>query len=349
MNFMKKQMNDEKLTKKEIAKKLGISASTLSFIANNKPGISEKTRQAVTKKIYDLGYDYIFKKETVTLSNICFVVYKRNGIVLGDSPFFLLLMESIEEYSRNNGFKIIISYMDAKEPFDQNVQYLKAMNPVGLIIFATEMLDEDIAKFQSLDIPTVFLDNDASRYQKDSVVINNETGTFLAVEHLVRQGHRKIGYLQSSAYIESFGERERGYLSALHHFGLNLDEKHHFRLSYSEEGSYQEFKQILNTKVDLPTAFLTDDDTIAAGAMKAISDAGLSIPRDLSIVGFSGRPLCEVASPKLTTISVPKNTFGILAVELLAKRIRQAYPNTGDYQKISVGVHLVIRESTRSI
>lgn len=167
------------------------------------------------------------------------------------------------------------------------------------------MLEDDISVFSELNFPYVILDNDFPFKNLDSVAINNTLGTFQAVEHLVSMGHTKIGYLQSCIYINSFGERETGFSNALKQFGLKLNSDYIFRLDYSEEGSYRDFKHIISTGRELPTAFFTDDDTIAAGAMKAMFEAGISVPGDVSLIGYNDRPVCSVSSPPYLPYAFP--------------------------------------------
>ena len=341
------------MTNREIAKLLDISPATLSLIINNKPGISVSTRTDVLEKLHKLGYSDLVKKETAppASDNICFVVYKRHGGILDSSPFFLLIMESIESCAHKYGYNILFNSIDKRNPIESQMRVLNSMDCRGAVIFATEMMEDDICLFSELRFPYVILDNDFPFKSLDSVAINNTLGTFQAVEHLVSMGHTKIGYLQSSIYINSFGERESGFSDALKHFGLQLNTSYIFHLDYSEEGSYRDFKQLLKSKIDLPTAFFTDDDTIAAGAMKAMSEAGISVPDDVSIIGYNDRPVCAVTSPPLSSIRVPRYSFSAMAIDLLVSRINH---DRGEYDaipsyKYRIGTELVTRASVRSL
>ncbi|MCH1948848.1 LacI family DNA-binding transcriptional regulator [Enterocloster sp. OA13] len=341
------------MTNREIAKLLDISPATLSLIINNKPGISTSTRANVLEKLHQLGYSDLIKKEISppASDNICFVVYKRHGGILDSSPFFLLIMESIESCAHKYGYNILFNSIDKRNPLKPQMRMLNSMDCRGAVIFATEMLEDDISVFSELNFPYVILDNDFPFKNLDSVAINNTLGTFQAVEHLVSMGHTKIGYLQSCIYINSFGERETGFSNALKQFGLKLNSDYIFRLDYSEEGSYRDFKHIISTGRELPTAFFTDDDTIAAGAMKAMFEAGISVPGDVSLIGYNDRPVCSVSSPPLSSIRVPRYSFSAMAIDLLVSRIEHdrgecdAIPS----YKYRIGTELVTRASVRSL
>lgn len=335
------------LTNKDIARQLGISETTLSFIINNKPGIAEKTRSRVIKEVAALGYGHLFKKDTPPLSrNICFVIHKRHGGILNQSPFYSLLMEQIEEHARNSGFNLIVRMIDTADSLEAHIRNLNTSGISGIIVFATEMLDDDMEYFKQAIVPVVSMDNDFTHIDIDSVVINNRVGTFQAVEHLFANGHREIGYLQCKTFINSFGERDEGYQKALKHFGLELPSRHRFQVGYTEEESYQDFKRILAAGADLPSAFVSDDDTLSVGVMRALVEHGVSVPEEISLVGFNDRPVCRLTLPQLSSISVPKDRFGALALDLLIDRMSITRAEGKDCRRVEMGVQLVHRGTT---
>ena len=334
------------LTNKEIAKRLNISESTLSFIINNRPGVAEKTRTRVIQEISGMGYGHLLKKEAPVLAkSICFVVYKRHGKILNQSPFFMLLMEQIDDKARELGYNLLVRILDASDPVEEEIQAMEASETSGLILFATEMFDEDMERFGRSGVPIVSLDNDFTHLEIDSVVINNRVGALKAVRHLVELGHRDIGYLRCKTRINSFSERGVGYVSALNRFGLEISSGRRFDVGFTEEESYQDFRRILAEGAALPTAFVSDTDTLAAGVMRALMEHGVRIPEDVSVVGFDDRPLCEVMAPSLTSVCVPR-FLGARAVELLEERIVAGEREAADYRKFSEGVGLVPRNSS---
>ena len=336
------------MTYKEIAQLIGISPAALSLALNNKPGVSDATRERVFQKVKEMGYDHLIKKSARQSTNLCFVVYKSHGEILDQHPFFLLLMESIENQARSYGFSILLMTIDKRYPIEPQIAHLDGMDARGALIFATEMLEQDLVFFNKVQMPFVALDNDFTRLNINTVSINNQMGTFQAIEHLAENGHEKIGYLRSSTRISSFNEREKGFVDALSHFNLELEPKFIFTTRYTEEGSYQDFRKHLNEKPELPTAFVTDDDTIASGVMKALQEYGISIPDDISIVGFNDRPSCEISSPPLTSINVPKQSFGAEGIDTLMRLIekKEQSETNGRSKKIRVATQLVVRGST---
>ena len=342
------------MTYKELAKQLNISPAALSLILNNKPGVSDATRTNVLKSVRDMGLESMIKQApaaaTVISNNLCFLIYKRHGEILDLHPFFLLLMENIENYARQKGYNILLYTIDRRRPMEEQIAQLNSLNVRGVIIFGTEMQDDDIEPFFSLPIPFVVMDNDLTRISCNSVSINNQMGTYQAIEHLTSLGHTRIGYLKSRIRINSFRERHMGYISALRHFGLQFDENNIFTISYSEEGSYRDLRHFLeeHKNISLPSAFVCDDDTIAVGAMRALKETGHQIPETISVVGFNDRPSCEDTIPSLTSISVSKYAFAIETVDELLRMIARRGHTSPEVlsRKIRIGTKLIVRNST---
>jgi len=333
------------MTNKELAQKLNVSPAALSLALNNKPGISDATRKRILEQLEALGYGDLARKKAPRSENLCFVVFKKHGGILDQHPFFLLLMEGLEAQTRRYGMNLLFFTVDCRQPLEAQVERLNALDAKGIVVFATEMLQEDISFFRSLNLPFVALDNDFTRSDVDTVAINNEMGIFQAVEHLVSLGHREIGCLRSSRRISSFDERQRAFRNALASFSLPLREEQIVTLGYTEQESCLDFKAYLAGKPSLPTAFVSEDDTMSIGAMRALQEAGFRVPEDVSLVGFNNRPNCKTVQPGLTTIDVPKQSFGIAAidalVQLIQRRDRQEPPFRGLKTRISTQILLL--------
>lgn len=203
-----------------------------------------------------------------------------------------------------------------------------------VLIMATEMLDEDIAHFSRLTVPYISIDHDFTTQNISTVAINNQMGTFQAIEYLVNMGHTDIGYVHTTEYISSWSERALGYRQALAQFRLPLSDDKVYRARYNGGNSYDDFCQVIASGAQLPTALVTDDDVIAVGVMRALQDAGYRVPEDISIVGFNNRPVCELVHPMLTSIDVPKQDFSTEAVDALVSLIQKQ--QRGELPKLAV-------------
>ena len=338
------------MTNRELAKMLGISPAALSLIINHKPGVSEATRATVLARLKEMGQEHLIKKAPAPpSSNLCFIIYKRHGEILDLHPFFLLLMENIENHARSYGYSILLCTIDKRRPMEPQVEHINALDCQGAILFATEMQDEDMDIFLNLQIPVVALDNDFSRLTCNTISINNQMGTFQAVEYLIKNRHSRIGYLKSSMRISSFEERRQGYESALSYFHNAFRPEDVLDVHYTEEGSFRDMRLFLeeHPPIQLPTAFVSDDDTIAAGAIRALTEKGIRVPEDISVIGFNDRPVCEVTDPPLTSVNVSKHAMAVEAVDELMRLIQNQGNAPGETRsrKIRIGTKLLIRQS----
>lgn len=329
------------ISAKEIANKLNISAATVSMVLNNKPGISENTRIKVLEVAKEFGYDFVKKQETVT-GILHFVIYKKHGNVVADTPFFSKVTEGIDDMCRDNGYQLQISYFyESRNIYDQ-MKGIVESGCLGIILLGTEMTSKDFAPFSELSIPLVVLDSYFEELDCDSVLINNVQGAYIATKYLIEKGHRKIGYLRSKNVIGNFEERADGYYKALRNANIPTSHPYTFSLTPTMDGAYKDFKEFLVTNPELPTAFFADNDILAAASIRAIKEHGLKVPEDISIIGFDDIPVCEVLDPPLTTMNVPKQILGALAVERLINNINNP---SGDRIKIELATKLIERSS----
>lgn len=337
-----------KIRIKDIAKAVGVSPSTVSLVLNNRPGISEETREKILKKIEELGYSTTRASSKVTkglTKNIRFIVYKKHGKVVGETPFFSALIEGIEQEARDEGFNLLISYMNEQSENRQEIIQIIKESPVdGILLLATEMYPHDLLIFNNLTLPIVVLDSYLENKNMDFVVISNVEAIYNATSYLIQKGHKEIGYLDSSVWIKNFEERKEGYEKAIKQCGLALRKEYIFSLEPTLEGSYKDMQDILEKRPKLPTAFVAANDIIAFGAMKALKEAGIRIPDDISIIGLDDMPFCEICDPPITTLRVYKERMGKIAVKRLIERI---IDNVEERVKIEVRTELIERKSVR--
>ena len=330
---------------KDIADKLNISPATVSLVLNNKPGVSSETRQRVLKLVEEMGYgtNLLSKPALKNNRNIRFVIYKKHGMVVSDTPFFSALMEGIDQEARSEGYNLIISYMNEKDSSRAETLRILEENPAdGLLLLATEMEAEDLAPFLRMETPLLVLDGNFEKAGRDTVLINNRQGAYEATRYLIEAGHTEIGCLASSVWIRNFDERREGFLEALDECGMKPDKRFMLSLESTMEGACRDMRRIIASGAVLPTAFFADNDLIAFGAIKALKESGIKVPERVSIVGFDDMPFCDMIEPALTTIRVFKERMGRIAVKRLIERIGS---DMEESIKIEVGTQLVERKS----
>lgn len=331
------------ITAKELAKKLNLSAA-VSMALNGKPGVSTETRRLVREAAEQYGYDFTrISEKHQTTGSIHFVIYKKHGAVVDDTPFFSQLSEGVADTCKKEGYKLIISYIYGNDSdFEEQLKNIQYSDCIGIILLGTEMTPEDVKHFQKLPLPLVLLDTYFETVTCNYVLINNVQGAYLAASHLIQKTKKQPGYLRSSYPIGNFAERNSGFFKAVRAYGMSSSKSIVHMLTPSIDGAYADMKEILESKEELAPCYFADNDLIAVGAMKALKEYGYSIPKDVAIVGFDNVPLSRLIEPSLSTINVPKQYMGEMAVKRLITLITEkgAQPI-----KIEISTQLIERKS----
>ena len=333
-----------KVSVRQISEKTGFSPATVSNALNYKKGVNAETAEIVRKAARELGY-----YDAKSISRVKFVMYKRDGTIVEDTPFFPQMLRGIEEECRSLGYELTVQNLDRRDAaFEKHLQVLQNDKSAGVILLGTELLDEDIDLIHRIEAPLVLIDYWNEDLSFDAVMATNQDSTRTAVNYLIERGHTKIGYLQGSFRIKPFRGRAAGYLQALQKAGIPVDEKYQITLTANMDGAYTDMLKYLsqNPEAELPTAFFADNDVIALGAMKALREKGYRIPQDVSIIGFDDLSFSSISSPALTTMRVPKLELGRTAV----RRIHdQVHDQDNVHFKTQVCTVFVERESVADL
>ncbi|MDR1060343.1 MAG: LacI family DNA-binding transcriptional regulator, partial [Clostridiales bacterium] len=307
------------ITAKELAKKLNLSAAAVSMALNNKPGVSYQTRKEVNAAAKRYGYDFarLSERRFGAGVSVCFILYKRQGAIVADTPFFSQLSEGIEAGCKNARIKLQISYMHKCDDVGRQLEDIVYSGCSGIILLGTEMLPEDLVPFNGLVVPMVLLDAYFDTLACDCVLINNVQGSFLATDYLISKTKKQPGYLHSTYTIGNFEERADGFYKALRHHGMSTSKSIVHKLTPSVDGAYADMLALLEGGEETAPCYFADNDWIAIGAMKAFAAKGRRIPGDVSLVGFDDVPAAGFVEPALTTVNVPKRYMGEAAARRL--------------------------------
>ena len=334
------------LTARELAEKLGMSAAAVSLALNNKPGVSEITREEVFRAAREYGYDFRkIKRKAASQQKIAFVIYKKHGAVVADTQFFADLTEGITRSCTERGYTLDIRYIQDESHAQKELKALRQNGAEGIVLLGTEMRREDFALFEDFPVPIVVLDTYDERVDMDFVLINNIQGAYLATSYLISQRRTQPGYLHSAYSIANFDERQDGFYKAVRENGYSSSGCVVHHLAPMVEGAYQDMKSILERGERLASCYFADNDLIAAGAMKAFREAGYRIPEDIAVIGFDNTSLCELLDPPLTTVHVPKQAMGRFAVLRLLHLMSSESGDVKTAAKTCVRTSLVRRAS----
>lgn len=295
-----------KMTVRKLSELTGYSPATVSNALNGKVGVNRKTAGTILKKAKEMGYYTGFPSK-----KIYFATYQTNGLITDDTPFFSMLLDGFQTECKSRGYETVIIYLDKRSrDFHEKLEELLGDEEALVALVGAELMDEDIELFRCGRCRLLFLDYWNEKLPYDGILINNVDSAKKAVHYLLEKGHRALGYLKGNFRIKAFRLREIGYWEALEEKGLTGEEKYTVTLSTTMEGAYKDMQEYLKMNPKLPTAYFADNDMIALGAMKALQEHGVRIPEDVSIVGFDDLPFCEISSPRLTSMRVPKQEMG---------------------------------------
>lgn len=332
---------------KDIAKMMGISPAAVSIALNYKRGVSSSTREQVFEIARRFGYQIPLRGSHQCLDRngtIALVIYKKSGAIISDTPFFTHLSEGISQGCKLNNYSLMVTYLYEQNDITSQLLELNNSHFSGIILLATEMQVADIKPFLSISRPLLILDSYFETIAKNTIIINNKQGAFIATDYLISRCKVQPGYLKSAYAIGNFEERADGFYKAIRANGMSTSKSIVHRLAPSEDGAYSDMKQILDSNEELAKCYFADNDLIAIGAIAALKEAGYRIPEDISIIGFDDLPQCNCISPTLTTIQVPKREMGKLAATQLIQSIEEGNNIT---TKIEINTTLVKRHSTQ--
>lgn len=331
------------ITAKEIARIMNVSEAAISMALNDKPGVSKTLKKRIIAVAEEYGYDFsrLAQKQNAT-GKIAFISYKKHGAVVDETPFFEKLIEGISEGCKNANYSLNTYFLNDSDDIAAELKKIRYDNCVGFLILGTEMTKFDLLPFLEPNIPVVVMDTYFDEINADYITINNIQGAYTATKYLIQHYHVQPGYLHSSYPIVNFTERMDGFMNAIRHCGMSPSKCVIHSLSPSIDGAYSDMKALLASGEDHATVYFADNDLIAIGAMKAFTEAGYSIPKDIAIIGFDNISLCTQTATKLASINVPKQYYGKYATERLFEKLKNPVSQS---IKIEIATELVLRNS----
>ncbi len=348
-----------KITAKDIAAQLGISAAAVSLAINGKKGVSDETRAQVLEACIQAGYpvtrspapDVPLTKQSN--QTICFMIFVDELLhIWENSPFYTFNMQGVESAATNHGYNTLIRYLQADAILSPaNLDFLQTVD--GLILLGTDITNRCVDDIRTMldsipNTPTVVLDNTMLFDRADCIGNDNFGGAYQAVTHLAKRGCGKIAYLCSRPRISIFEEREAGVCAALRDANLPLFEQ--VAVGVSNDEAYDDILAWLRRGDPLPDGIFAENDVMAAAAARAMAACGIDIPRQISIIGFDNIPVTEQTNPPLSTIHSYKDDLGATAVHMIIQRSwMNQYPQTKGHGfiKVQMATKLVKRQSVR--
>ncbi|MGN7455397.1 LacI family DNA-binding transcriptional regulator [Paenibacillus pasadenensis] len=319
----------------DVAKRSGLSVVTVSRVLNGSGNVREKNRLKVQQAMKELGYRPNSAAQSLAKGKTGVV-----GLLLStlQDSVFDAIVKSVHDELAGHGYFLALSVSPScREP---GSSFLMERDRVdGMIILSPTWEDELIPDLERKGIPYSIIDNQNPAYDLSAVQVGHYSGGYAAGKHLVELGHSSIAHLSGPSNYKSTIDRQNGFLKALAEHGLEpvfIEEG-----TYSMDTGYEAAKRWL-AEGRLPEALFCGDDYIAVGVLNALQEAGLAIPRDLSLVGYDDQNLATLLHPKLTTVAQPVLEIARSAVDGLLAQMegREAPP------PVVLRPELVVREST---
>jgi LacI family transcriptional regulator len=310
-------------TIRDVAEKAGVGLGTVSRVLNDSPLVSESTRQRVLQAISDLNYMPSLTARRLSLGKTMTV-----AVIV---PFFTRpsvteRMRGIENTLVACDYELTIYNVETVKRRDECMQHMiRHERADGVIIISLSPRDEDLPLLVNSEIPVVLVDaNHASLSGLNRVIVDDVAGGYTATQHLLDLGHERIGiisdYLESPFNFTSARDRFQGYRQALEEYGITFREEYHGQGPHGRQAAYKNAVRILALP-EPPSAIFAASDTQAMGVLQAARDAGLHVPRDLSVIGYDDLEIAEYLG--LTTIRQLLYISGQRGAELLIEAIQE--------------------------
>jgi LacI family transcriptional regulator len=324
----------------DVAKRAGVAPITVSRVINNSGYISQATRERVELAVKELGYvpntlaRGLRSKRTKTLA-----------LVVTDitNPYFTLMARGVEDVAGDSNYSVVYCNTDESEAKEEKYANLLAQRQVDGVLLVPSCGNVKTIKFLlSNDINVVAIDRRVSGIEIDSVRSDSEDGAYRLIKLLIGLGHERIAMITGPKDVSTSIDRVAGYQQALIESGLGNNELVYYG-AFNQENGYEFTKQAM-LHSPKPTAIFGANNFITIGIIKALHDLNITVPKDISVVGFDDLPESMLLAPFLTVAAQPAYEMGRIATELLLKRISDGPP--GGYENLVLPTEVIERGST---
>lgn len=329
----------------DIAARAGVSQATVSLVMNDRQGVrlSEATRRRVLQAAGELDYQLVKRgprQSNTDKTQVGFVVDE-----ISTDPWMALAFDGMREKAWEHGLTVNLAVTSGDRDMEDQVLSMVCQQPIIGLIYGT-ILTRRLKPTQYLfDHPSVLLNCYDEDRRLPSVVPGDLLGGRTATERMLRAGHRRIGFITGQTGVEGASERLRGYRRALAGMDIAFDPTLVYQGNWQPDSGYAGTKTLM-TLPQPPTAVFCANDLMALGCLEALKELGLSIPEDISVIGFDDREIAQYTRPPLTTLILPHYEMGANAMEMLLDRTTRL---SGRPEQVKVECHLVERLSIRDL
>ncbi|MFC4401805.1 LacI family DNA-binding transcriptional regulator [Gracilibacillus xinjiangensis] len=332
-----------KLTIREIAKMAGVSPGTVSKVINQTGSISPNTIRKVKGIIEKTGYQPSFSAKALATkkSNMIGLIYAGEVNVEFNHPFFNQVINSFKNAVGQLGYDILIfsnqSFNIGKEDY---VARAKHYQLDGCLVIAGEQIEDAVYRLDQSDIPTVAVDLELTGERSSYIMTDNQKISRQVVEYFYLNGLRKPAFIGGPGDSVISNQRKEAFLEGMKEYGMEYRDEWIKHGDYLEESGYFKMKEILQSGI-VPDAVFAVSDLMALGVLRALKEAGKSVPDDIKVIGCDDIEACRYSSPSLATVRQDQVKIGKLAANVLYDLINDRRVQKSVY----VDPELIIRES----
>ncbi|GAA3403751.1 LacI family DNA-binding transcriptional regulator [Paenibacillus hodogayensis] len=329
-----------KTTIYDIAKAAGVSIATVSKVINGTGRISTETRERVNEIMQEMDYQPSVVASALT-GKSTFTI----GLLIPDlaNPLYAEIARTVEDRGRELGFNLVMCSTDNKPRRENDyITFLRQKRVDGIIISTGISDEEGIGNLVRQKIPVAVVTREMASLEADSVKVDDFLGGYLAASHLTGLGHRHIAVLTEDLSLATSRERVRGYRYALNEAGIDADKQFVVESVSSVEAGRKHALEMLRSDRS-PTAVFASNDLLAIGVVQAAKELRLSIPWDLSVIGFDNTLLAGIVDPPLTTVAQPIAAMGRQVMDLIIQEVRGEKKTK---RRIVLKPELIVRQST---
>jgi len=300
-------------TIKDIAKALGISHSTVSRVLTGSKYVNEKTKEAVLNAVKELNYIPNMSARSLKIDKAYNIGVFFSTISNGTSPFVFQTVINSVYRNIDKKYNVIVKGIDM---YEENT--INPKNYDGILVVSQKIGDDNfIREILDKDIPIVVI-NRKVNHNVINVYTDESVGAYKGVEELIKKGHKDIAIIEGSRNFDSTKMRREGYLKAFNNYNINLNKSLVLNGDFTVKSGYEKANELIEINEKFSAIFAFNDE-MATGAIKAITEHGLKIPDDISILGFDGNEIGRFITPSITTIKRPIGEIAKIATDLLLK------------------------------
>lgn len=300
-------------TIKDIAKALGISHSTVSRVLTGSKSVNEKTKEAVLNAVKELNYIPNMSARSLKIDKAYNIGVFFSTISNGTSPFVFQTVINNVYKNIDKKYNVIVKGIDM---YEKNT--INPKNYDGILVVSQKIDDDDfIREILEKEIPTVVI-NRKVNHDVINVYTDESVGVYKGVEELIKKGHKDIAIIEGAMNFDSTKMRREGYLKAFNNYNITLDKNLVLNGDFTVKSGYEKANELIEMTEKFSAIFAFNDE-MATGAIKAITEHGLKVPEDISILGFDGNEIGRFITPSITTIKRPIGEIARVATDLLLR------------------------------